>query len=454
MSPSWGCGLPEAICTMPSRPKENAAQPITWRPDRAVVLGVAHRAPADEEQRERHEEADLADRALDDGAGRVHDRPGQLPPDRARRRRPRRRTGTARRRRGGARARGRGRCARCCGRPRRPRGRWPARRRRPAEQRGEEPGDRPRPAADRARRGRAGCAGPACASPCRWTSRQACASGWYSGIGCSRSATWSCGVLAWSWTCSCSATPAGKTYGSPWCPPYAAVTPVPCITGVRVLRPAEGLGAGVCRPRAREGRAEPTSAAPKEPLCAVPRRSSDRREPVSTVAALTLPGPPAQAASRSFDDARRDAPGSNDIIRTRSPTGRGSACASSTATSPAARATSSSSCGRRRARVAGLRRLSTAPGVRSTTATYQVHSCAGPAGQLAPSARTARCSRVPRSCVGSPSRPDQDPPAGAVELGRRPRRLVDQPGRPLHAVDPALTAPRAAGVTPGRVRPR
>src|SRR6478735_5131045 len=44
------------------------------------ALGVAHRAPAHEEQRERDHEADLADRALDDRAGRVHDRPGQLPP--------------------------------------------------------------------------------------------------------------------------------------------------------------------------------------------------------------------------------------------------------------------------------------------------------------------------------------------------------------------------------------
>ena len=47
----------------------------------AVVLGVAHGAPPDVEERERDEEADLADRALDHGAGGVHDRAGQLPPD-------------------------------------------------------------------------------------------------------------------------------------------------------------------------------------------------------------------------------------------------------------------------------------------------------------------------------------------------------------------------------------
>ena len=49
-------------------------------PGRAVALGVAHRAPPGVHEEERHEPADLADRAGGDRAGDVHDAAGQLPP--------------------------------------------------------------------------------------------------------------------------------------------------------------------------------------------------------------------------------------------------------------------------------------------------------------------------------------------------------------------------------------
>src|SRR5918994_4253967 len=39
VSPLTGCGLPLAMCTMPSRPKLNAAQPITWRPTGPLETG-------------------------------------------------------------------------------------------------------------------------------------------------------------------------------------------------------------------------------------------------------------------------------------------------------------------------------------------------------------------------------------------------------------------------------
>ncbi len=95
--------------TMPSTPKASAdpADDLTARG--AVALGVAQVAPADEDQHQRHQPADLADRAGHDRADGLHERARQLPPDG--------RGGddgqadqtAGRRRRGGARARGRAR---------------------------------------------------------------------------------------------------------------------------------------------------------------------------------------------------------------------------------------------------------------------------------------------------------------------------------------------------------
>ena len=50
-------------------------------PGRAVGLGVAQVAPADPDQDQRHQPADLADRAGDDGVDALHQAAGQLPPD-------------------------------------------------------------------------------------------------------------------------------------------------------------------------------------------------------------------------------------------------------------------------------------------------------------------------------------------------------------------------------------
>ena len=99
-------------------------------PGGAVALGVAQRAPPGADEEQRHEPADLADRAGGHRAGEVHHSAGQLPPHGGGRRRWRGRRGTARRRRGGARGRGRGPTARSSGRRRRRRGPGPATRRR------------------------------------------------------------------------------------------------------------------------------------------------------------------------------------------------------------------------------------------------------------------------------------------------------------------------------------
>ena len=48
---------------------------------RPVALGVAHVAPADEHEHERHQPADLADRPGDDRADALHHGAGELPPD-------------------------------------------------------------------------------------------------------------------------------------------------------------------------------------------------------------------------------------------------------------------------------------------------------------------------------------------------------------------------------------
>ena len=142
---------------------------------RAVALGVAHGAPADPDQHQRDQPADLADRA---GHDRAHGRPSGRRAA-ATRRRPRRprpgRTGTGRGRRAGARARGRGRCARSCGRPRRRRGRCPARSRR-SRGRTRRTGAGP----DRAPSGRLGAPGVGCARCC--ASACAIASSTYSGM--------------------------------------------------------------------------------------------------------------------------------------------------------------------------------------------------------------------------------------------------------------------------------
>ena len=62
-----------------AEPERDPADDLT--PGRAVGLGVAHVAPADPDQDQRHEPADLADRAGDDGADALHQPAGQLPPD-------------------------------------------------------------------------------------------------------------------------------------------------------------------------------------------------------------------------------------------------------------------------------------------------------------------------------------------------------------------------------------
>ena len=133
MSPRSGRGMPLAMCTRPSTPNSSAAQPMTCRPAGPLLLGVAQVAPGDEAQQQRHEPAQQADRAVDDGAHGVADASGQLPPHGRGRPRPRPRSGTARPRRAGARARARGRCGRPCGPLRPGRGRHRARwRRHPA----------------------------------------------------------------------------------------------------------------------------------------------------------------------------------------------------------------------------------------------------------------------------------------------------------------------------------
>ena len=131
---------------------------------RAVALGVAHVAPADEHEHERHQPADLADRARRRPCGRPPSRcRGAATRRRPRRRRPARRR-TARRRRDGARGRGRGRRGRSSGRasPSAVGDPEPDRRDAAAE-RGEGPEDRARPAADGARRRPAGARGRALA---------------------------------------------------------------------------------------------------------------------------------------------------------------------------------------------------------------------------------------------------------------------------------------------------
>ena len=57
------------------------AQPTTWRPAGPLCSGSRRLRQPTKTQQQRDEPADLADRAGDDGAGRVHDRAGQLPPD-------------------------------------------------------------------------------------------------------------------------------------------------------------------------------------------------------------------------------------------------------------------------------------------------------------------------------------------------------------------------------------
>ena len=97
-----GRGEPLAMCTMPSTPNSSAAQPIDLPAGGAVALGVAQVAPGHEDQQQRHEPAEQADRAGDDGAGQVAERRRAAATRRRRRRRRRARPGTARPRRGGA----------------------------------------------------------------------------------------------------------------------------------------------------------------------------------------------------------------------------------------------------------------------------------------------------------------------------------------------------------------
>ncbi len=80
VSPRSGCGLPAAMCTMPEHPEGQGGPSDHLSPGRSVVHRVAHRAPPGIDQRQRHQPADLADRAGDDRAGHLHHRAGHLPP--------------------------------------------------------------------------------------------------------------------------------------------------------------------------------------------------------------------------------------------------------------------------------------------------------------------------------------------------------------------------------------
>ena len=206
-----------------ARRTASATQPTTCRPAGTVALRVAQVAPADEDQHQRHEPADLADRAVDDGADDVA-RPRRAAATR-RRRRPRRRAraGTARRRRAGARARGRGRCGRSCGRWRPTTWATPS-----------QTATRPRPRASPS-----AAIGPVPFRTARGAGRlegfveRAARRAW-TGPAAGRPGRGGRGPSSrpWGppWRRSCSATPAGKTYGSPWSGIYTAVTPVTRIT--------------------------------------------------------------------------------------------------------------------------------------------------------------------------------------------------------------------------------
>ena len=218
---------------MPSSPRREGGPADDLATGGAVALGVAQGAPAGVDEEERDEPADLADRARRSPSGRSPSLRRAAATTRRRRRPWRGRRGTGRRRRGGARGRGRGPTARSTARPRRRRGRCRATRLRHHARarrrlRATGPGPlRTARGAGRARRTALGRAGAAPALEER-RGRGAC---WYSVIGCSN--PWWC---AWIQTCSSSATPAGKTYGSPCVRPYGHVTPVTWTTGVRVVR--------------------------------------------------------------------------------------------------------------------------------------------------------------------------------------------------------------------------
>ena len=174
MSPLTGCGLPLAMCTMPSTPNEQR-RPADRPDDRRgrCARGRAGCARRRSTSSSGTNQPSLPTEPGDDGAGDLHDARRAAATRPRRRRRRRDRTGTARRRRAGARARGRGRCARCCARSLRARGRSPARpAARRVPERTEGARDRTAAVADGARR----------RAPALWAgaARVACA---YSGIG-------------------------------------------------------------------------------------------------------------------------------------------------------------------------------------------------------------------------------------------------------------------------------
>ena len=206
-------GVPLAMWTMPSTPKSSAAQPITWRPAGPLRSGSRRVRQATTQQQQRHEPAEQADRAGDDRADGVDDAAGELATRPRRRPRRRGRRAAARHRRDGARARAHRAVCPTRGRRRRWRGRPRARRRRSCRRAPEGARDRTRSGADCPRRRPLArwCASllpswRAFASPgCRTT-------------GAARGRALSC------------ATPAGKTYGSPWSRQYGKTSPVPCVT--------------------------------------------------------------------------------------------------------------------------------------------------------------------------------------------------------------------------------
>ena len=179
-----GCGLPLAMCTMPSTPKRERgpADDLAARRGRCARGSRMVRQPdVDQHQRARASRPCRPSRRPRCGRRPSTDA-GQLPPHGAGRRRRRGRSGTGRRRRDGARARGRARRRRPCGPPRRRAWatRQPHRGQRPAERAGRAE-DRSRPRAHGTGRGAAGRGrGRARTSP---ESVGCC--GWYSGIGCS-----------------------------------------------------------------------------------------------------------------------------------------------------------------------------------------------------------------------------------------------------------------------------
>ena len=179
---------------------------------------------------------------------RVHDGAAELEPDRGRRDDGQAEERTGRRRRAGARARGHGRRDRSRGRPRRCRGRREPDGGDAAEHGVEEPGDRARPGADRARcrpRGAVGARSPRAASGAgfvRFLASLERGPALVPGTPGSRV------VGRLRRTCSCSANPAGKTYGSPRHHPrqssHQSHAPHECVSLPQTRSSSRGLDDG------------------------------------------------------------------------------------------------------------------------------------------------------------------------------------------------------------------